>query len=154
MSTTRQAGFYSSAQIVGAAAESIRTRIGAVTARYALRRGQTGGLGLSPGSAASGDPEAPGLLRGISRPLLVALIVNAIIGAGILGLPGRAYALAGSWSLLAWVLCAILMGAVALCFAEVGSRFTQTGGPYLYARVAFGPMVGFMVGWVTYLTVR
>ena len=78
--------------------------------------------------------------------------MNSIIGAGILGLPGRAYALAGSWSLLAWVLCGILMGAVALCFAEVGSRFTQTGGPYLYARVAFGPTVGFIVGWVTWVT--
>ena len=75
-----------------------------------------------------------------------------MIGAGILGLPGRAYALAGSWSLLAWVLCAVLIGAVALCFAEVGSRFAQTGGPYLYARVAFGPAVGFMVGWVTWVS--
>ena len=75
-----------------------------------------------------------------------------MIGAGILGLPGRAYALAGSWSLLAWVLCAVLIGAVALCFAEVGSRFAQTGGPYLYARVAFGPAVGFMVGWITWVS--
>jgi amino acid transporter len=82
----------------------------------------------------------------------VALIVNAIIGAGILGLPGRAFAVAGSWSLLAWVFCGILIGAVALCFAEVGSRFTQTGGPYIYARVAFGPAVGFIVGWLTWVT--
>jgi amino acid transporter len=98
------------------------------------------------------DPDATGLLRAISRPLLVAVIVNAIIGAGILGLPGRAFAVAGTWSLLAWVLCAILIGAVALCFAEVGSRFTQTGGPYLYAHVAFGPAIGFLVGWVTWVT--
>lgn len=82
----------------------------------------------------------------------MALIVNAIIGAGILGLPGRAFAVAGSWSLLAWVFCGILIGAVALCFAEVGSRFTQTGGPYIYARVAFGPAVGFIVGWLTWVT--
>ena len=123
-----------------------------MAARNATRPDPTRGLGLSSGTAPSGDPEASGLLRGISRPLLVALLVNSIIGAGILGLPGRAYALAGSWSLLAWVLCGILMGAVALCFAEVGSRFTQTGGPYLYARVAFGPTVGFIVGWVTWVT--
>ena len=123
-----------------------------MAARNTTRHDPTRGLGLSSGTAPSGDPEASGLLRGISRPLLVALIVNAIIGAGILGLPGRAYAVAGSWSLLAWVLCGILMGAVALCFAEVGSRFTQTGGPYLYARVAFGPTIGFIVGWVTWVT--
>ena len=118
--------------------------------RYTPRHDSTPGLGLSSSDAAS--PDAAGLLRGISRPLLVAIIVNAIIGAGILGLPGRAYAVAGTWSLLAWVLCAILTGAVALCFAEVGSRFTQTGGPYLYARVAFGPAIGFVVGWVTWVT--
>jgi len=103
-------------------------------------------------TAPSADSDASSLLRGISRPLLVAIIVNAVIGAGILGLPGRAYAIAGTWSLLAWVVCGILTGAVALCFAEVGSRFTQTGGPYLYARVAFGPAIGFMVGWVTWVT--
>ena len=92
------------------------------------------------------------LLRGISRPLLVAVLVNAIIGAGILGLPGRAYAVAGTWSLFAWMFCALLMAGVVLCFAEVGSRFTQTGGPYLYARVAFGPAIGFLVGWVMWIT--
>jgi amino acid transporter len=35
-----------------------------------------------------------------------------------------------------------------LCFAEVGSRFDAAGGPYLYARTAFGPAVGFHVGWL------
>jgi amino acid transporter len=104
----------------------------------------------APGAGAS--PSDTGLLRGISRPLLVAVLVNAVIGAGILGLPGRAYAVAGAWSLLAWVLCAVLMSGVALCFAEVSSRFTQTGGPYLYARVAFGPTVAFVVGWVMWVT--
>lgn len=116
--------------------------------QYTPRHDPTSGLGLSSESA---DPGTSTLLRGISRPLLVALIVNAIIGAGILGLPGRAYAIAGTWSVLAWVLCGILTGAVALCFAEVGSRFTQTGGPYLYARVAFEPAIGFIVGWVTWV---
>lgn len=130
----------------------MRTRIGAVTAKDALRHDPTAGLGPSSATAASADSDTSGLLRGISRPVLVAIIVNAVIGAGILGLPGRAYAIAGTWSLLAWVLCGILTGAVALCFAEVGSRFTQTGGPYLYARVAFGPAIGFIVGWVTWVT--
>ena len=116
---------------------------------HTSRRDPTSGLDISAGSA---NPDTSALLRGISRPLLVALLVNDIVVAGILGLPGRAYAVAGTWSLLAWVLCAVLIGAVALCFAEVGSRFTQTGGPYLYARVAFGPAIGFIVGWVTWIT--
>jgi basic amino acid/polyamine antiporter, APA family len=109
-------------------------------------------IGLASETMERREASSVGLLRGISRPLLVAVLVNAIIGAGILGLPGRAYAIAGTWSLVAWLLCAILTMAVALCFAEVGSRFTQTGGPYLYARVAFGPVAGFIVGWITWVT--
>jgi amino acid transporter len=78
-------------------------------------------------------------------------VINSIIGAGIFGLPSRAFALAGTYSLLAYVVsaCAILL--VILCFAEVGSRFTATGGPYLYARVTFGPLIGFQVGWLMWL---
>jgi len=40
---------------------------------------------------------------------------------------------------------------IILCFAEVGSRFEETGGPYLYAREAFGPTVGFEIGWLIWL---
>jgi hypothetical protein len=64
-----------------------------VTAWYPLRRDETPGLDLSSATRAHAGPDASGLLRGISRPLLVGLIVNAIIGAGILGLPGRAFAI-------------------------------------------------------------
>jgi len=41
---------------------------------------------------------------------------------------------------------------VALCFAEVGSRFEGTGGPYLYTRAAFGRFVAFEVGWMQWFT--
>ena len=39
---------------------------------------------------------------------------------------------------------------IVLCFAEVASRFREAGGPYLYARAAFGPRVGFQTGWLTF----
>lgn len=91
------------------------------------------------------------LIRGISRWSLVALVVNAIIGAGIFGLPSKVVALIGNYSLIAFVVCAVIIGFVVLCFAEVSSRFTQTGGPYLYAREAFGSIVGFEVGWLTWI---
>lgn len=39
-----------------------------------------------------------------------------------------------------------------LCFAEVASRFVDTGGPYLYAQSAFGSFVGFEIGWLMWLT--
>src|SRR5205814_6170129 len=78
------------------------------------------------------------LVRGIRKWDLVALVLNSIVGAGIFGLPSRAYALAGVHSLLAYVVCAVPMLLIILCFAEVGSRFNDTGGPYLYARITFG----------------
>jgi basic amino acid/polyamine antiporter, APA family len=91
------------------------------------------------------------LVRGIGRWDLVALTINIIIGAGIFGLPSRIFALTGAWSLLAYVVCAVLAMLIILCFAEVGSRFDATGGPYLYTRAAFGSVVGFEVGWLVWL---
>src|SRR5262245_1274168 len=92
-----------------------------------------------------------GLVRGIGRWDFVSLTINAIIGAGIFGLPSRIYGLTGGWSALAYLVCAGLITLIALCFAEVGSRFAETGGPYLYARVAFGSVIGFEVGWLLWL---
>ena len=89
------------------------------------------------------------LVRGLSLPHLTALLINGIIGAGILGLPARAYALAGAYSPVVWVACGILVVGIALCFAEVSSRYQDSGGPYLYALNAFGPTVGFLTGWLT-----
>ncbi len=92
-----------------------------------------------------------GLIRGIGRWDLVAIAINGIIGAGIFGLPSRVFALIGSYSLIAFIVCAVLLALIILCFAEVGSRFKDTGGPYLYAREAFGSVVGFEIGWLIWL---
>ena len=91
------------------------------------------------------------LVRGLRRWDLVALVINATVGAGIFGLPSRAFALAGTYSLLAYAIAALALYLIVLCFAEVGSRFSSTGGPYLYARTTFGPFVGFQVGWLLWL---
>jgi amino acid transporter len=90
-------------------------------------------------------------VRGIRRWDLVALVVNAVIGAGIFGLPARVFELAGPWSLLAFAACAAVVTLIVLCFAELGSRFDRTGGPYLYVGAAFGPLAGFTVGWLIWL---
>ena len=92
-----------------------------------------------------------GLVRGIRRWDLVAVAINGIIGAGIFGLPAKTYALIGTYSLFAFIACALVVTLIILCFAEVGSRFEETGGPYLYAREAFGPTVAFEVGWLIWL---
>ena len=96
-------------------------------------------------------PHDTRLVRGIRRWDLVALVINSIIGAGIFGLPARVFALAGTYSLLAYVVSAAAIALVIMCFAEVGSRFKATGGPYLYARSTFGPLIGFQVGWLLWL---
>jgi len=92
-----------------------------------------------------------GLVRGIRRWDLVAMAINGIIGAGIFGLPSKAHALVGSYSVIAIIVCALVVGLIVLCFAEVSSRFSETGGPYLYAREALGPVAGFEVGWLIWL---
>ena len=93
-----------------------------------------------------------GLVRGIRRWDFLALAINSSIGAGIFGLPAKVYALTGTYSLFAFLVCAILIILIIICFAEVASRFKDTGGPYLYAREAFGSVVGFEVGWLLWLT--
>jgi len=92
-----------------------------------------------------------GLIRGIRRWDLVAVTINGIIGAGIFGLPAKVYALIGTYSLIAFVACAFVVALIILCFSEVSSRFDETGGPYVYARDAFGPTVAFEIGWLIWL---
>ena len=100
----------------------------------------------------AGDPVPQrGLFRAIRRWDLVAMVVNAVIGAGIFGLPSEVFRRTGAWSLLAFVVCGIVISLIVICFAEVSSRFTGTGGPYLYAHEAFGPLAGFEVGWMLWI---
>ncbi len=80
------------------------------------------------------------------------MITNGIIGSGVFALPAVIAKLLGPVSPLAFIAAALLMFAIILCFAETAGQFTETGGPYLYARESMGPLVGFEVGWITYLT--
>jgi amino acid transporter len=91
------------------------------------------------------------LVRGIGRWDLTAIAINTIIGTGIFILPARATGMIGDFSLVAIIACAVVIGLVVLCFAEVSSRFDTTGGMYLYAKEAFGPVVGFEVGWLYWI---
>ncbi|MGB7208561.1 MAG: amino acid permease [Pyrinomonadaceae bacterium] len=91
------------------------------------------------------------LVRGIGRWDLTAIAINTIIGTGIFILPARAAGMIGDFSLIAIIACAVIVGLIVLCFAEVSSRFDTTGGMYLYAKEAFGPVVGFEVGWLYWI---
>jgi len=93
-----------------------------------------------------------GLVRTIGRWSLAALAVNSIIGSGIFGLPGSVAALLGRRSVLAMLIAGAAMGVIMACYAEVASQFSDAGGPYLYARTAFGRLTGILVGWMLYLS--
>lgn len=97
------------------------------------------------------QPADRGLLRALGRWDLLALVINGIVGAGIFGLPAKVQSLLGVYGIWAILVCAAIMALVILCFAEVASRFAQTGGPFVYASVAFGPFIGFLTGWVLWV---
>jgi len=78
--------------------------------------------------------------------------VNAIIGSGIFLFPGILAREAGPASIVAFLVCGILLIFVALCYAELGSIYKRNGGSYVYAREAFGPTIGFAVGWMSWVT--
>ena len=92
-----------------------------------------------------------GLVRAIGRWSLAALAVNSIIGSGVFGLPATVAGLLGKRSVLAVLIAGAAMGVIMACFAEVASQFSEAGGPYLYARAAFGRLMGILVGWMLYL---
>ena len=92
------------------------------------------------------------LLRQLSVVGLWLLIINGMIGAGIFGLPAELARLAGHGSVWIFLLCALLIAPIMLCFAQLSSYFRGTGGPMLYAAEAFGPMAGFQVGWLYYIS--
>ena len=74
--------------------------------------------------------------------------VNAIVGTGIFLLPGKAAKLVGVSSIGVILFDAVLVILIALCFAEAGGLFKKNGGPYVYAKEAFGEFVGFEVGFM------
>ncbi len=92
-----------------------------------------------------------GLVRSMRRWDLVGVVLNGVIGAGIFGLPSKVFSLAGVYSIFAFLICAACVAAIVLCFAEVASRYSGTGGPFLYATEAYGPATGFLVGWLVFI---
>jgi len=97
------------------------------------------------------DSPQPTLVRALGRWSLTALVLNGIIGSGIFGLPGDIARLMGRAAPVAYVLGAAGIAVIMLVFAELASQFREAGGPYLYAREAFGRFAGIQTGWFTWL---
>jgi amino acid transporter len=77
---------------------------------------------------------------------LILLGINSIVGSGIFLLPGQVMALAGSWSLVVYLLVTVFVMAIGWCFAQCASLFHRNGGAYIYAKEAFGEFIGFEIG--------
>jgi basic amino acid/polyamine antiporter, APA family len=95
---------------------------------------------------------APTLRRALGRWDLTAIGVNQVIGGAIFLTGSQVAAQVGAWAPIGFVLMGAASMSIALCFAEVGSRFEGTGGPYLYTRAAFGRFAAFEVGWMQWFT--
>jgi basic amino acid/polyamine antiporter, APA family len=104
--------------------------------------------GMTPATTETAPAGPSGLVRAIGRWTLVALTVNSIIGSGIFRLPSDVAGLVGKISPLAVLFAGGGMGVIMGCYAEVASYFHEAGGPYLYARAAFGRMMGIQTAWM------
>jgi amino acid transporter len=94
----------------------------------------------------------PGLQRALGRWDLTAFGINIVIGGGVFLTPSLVAAELGNWAPIAVIVVGLAVLCIALSYAEVGSRFDSTGGPYLYTLAAFGPFIAFEVGWMSWFT--
>jgi APA family basic amino acid/polyamine antiporter len=78
--------------------------------------------------------------------------LNMVIGSGFFLFPSRVFRYVGVWGPLEVIAVGLAMIPIALCFGEVASRFTKSGGPYTYTRAAFGQFVGFQVAWLLWIS--
>src|SRR5687768_18022733 len=108
----------------------------------------------SPAARVSEGPGAarPTLVRQLGTVSATALVVSNMIGTGIFTTTGfLAGDLGQPWLVLGiWIVGALFALAGALCYSELGINFPTSGGEYVYLRRAYGPVWGFLSGWVSF----
>jgi APA family basic amino acid/polyamine antiporter len=103
--------------------------------------------------AGSDKRPARKLKRTMGLWMATALVVGNMVGSGVFLLPSSLAGTAGPVSMLAWVYTGAGAILLALVFANLGRAFPRTGGPYAYARRAFGDFIGFQTAWGYWIAV-
>ncbi|HET8956779.1 MAG TPA: amino acid permease [Solirubrobacterales bacterium] len=105
-------------------------------------------MATKEGVAANGaGAETPKLKRSMGVWMATALVIGNMVGSGIFLLPASLAAVAGPISIFGWIFTGIGAMLLALVFSRLGRAMPQTGGPYAYARRAFGDFIGFQTAW-------
>ncbi|MET8454289.1 amino acid permease [Streptomyces sp. NPDC005209] len=102
-----------------------------------------------PSTSRSGEPAKPAAALGL--PAASALVIGSVVGTGVFALPS-ALAPFGPISLVAFVAVTLGALALALTFGALSKRVPASGGPYVYARAAFGEFAGFLNAWSYWIT--
>lgn len=95
----------------------------------------------------AGSAEGPRLKRSMGLWMATALVIGNMVGSGIFLLPASLAGAAGPISIFGWIFTGIGAMLLALVFARLGRAMPRTGGPYAYARRAFGDFIGFQTAW-------
>src|SRR5215207_9687761 len=99
---------------------------------------------------------SPKLVRALRLLDATMIVVGSMIGSGVFITSAESARLVGApgWLLVAWALAGLLTIAGAACCAELSAMMPQAGGQYVFLREAYGPAVGFLFGWSTFLVVQ
>jgi APA family basic amino acid/polyamine antiporter len=102
------------------------------------------------------EPGAPApkaaFVRGLTLIGVIALIAGNMLGTSLYTLPASLAKQVGPIGLLSWVITAAGFFLLALLYGLLGTRFPRTGGPYVFAREAFGDFAGFQTVWMYWLS--
>ena len=102
---------------------------------------------MSEGRPATSGATPAQLVRGLTLLGTVALVVGNMVGTSIYTLPASLASVTGPFGIVAWGVTAAGYLFVAIVYSRLGTRYPRTGGPYVYARAAFGDFAGFITVW-------
>jgi amino acid efflux transporter len=89
----------------------------------------------------------------IGLPQVIALNIGAVLGSGVLLVPGIAAQMAGPSSLLAWGLMTLFVFPMALVMGLLAAKYPSAGGVSTFVTNAFGQKAGSLIGWFFLMSV-